>query len=273
MSNRGNNPRPGVEINHGRKFGTGGGLGRALQQLGRTYFKQVANLCAKAALQASRPPALGRSRSLGLLLVVLLAASVANSDEPVGSIQELRGTAQVFRAAQAITATVGILVMLGDRIETLADSELTLILRGGTRLMVGEDSTIIIDRHLIENETHIQTTVRLLLGKLRSWVNDTGGGGSVNFEIHTPNGVAAVRGTDFEVEFIEGKPCPADPSCLRYTTVGVYQGAVDVVNPTGPAGSPPVTVAAGYETTIACESPPTPPSHWGAEELIAPGYH
>ena len=237
-------------------------------------FRHVANLCAKAALKAMLAPAMGGSRSLVFLVgLLLLGVTVATSDEPVGSIQELRGTAQVFRAAKAIVATVGIFVMVGDRIETLADSELTLILRGGTRLTLGEDSTMIIDRHLVEHETHIQSTVRLLLGKLRSWVNDVGGGGSVNFEIHTPNGVAGARGTDFEVEFIDGKPCPADPSCLRYTTVGVYQGVVVVTNPTSPAGSLTVTVTAGYETTIPCESPPTPPSRWGAEELRAPGYH
>ena len=237
------------------------------------HFRHVAHPCATAALKAALAPALGRSRSLVLLAVLLLAVSVANSDEPVGSIERLRGTVQVFRAANAIAAAVGIFVMLGDRIETRADSEVTLMLRGGTRLMLGEDSTMIIDRHLVENETHIQTTMRLLLGKLRSWVNDTAGGGSVNFEIHTPNGVAAARGTDFEVDFIEGKPCPADPSCLRYTTVGVYQGVVVVANPTSPAGSLSVTVTAGYETTIPCESPPTSPSRWGAEELRAPGYH
>jgi hypothetical protein len=217
---------------------------------------------------------MGRLRRLAYLVgLVLLTSSVINADEVVGSIQELRGTAQVYRAGKALAATVGIFVMLGDRIETLADSELTLILRGGTRLMLGEDSTMIIDQHLVENETHIRSTIRLLLGKLRSWVNDTGGGGSVNFEIHTPNGVAAARGTDFEVAFIEGKPCPAQPTCLRYTTVGVYQGTVVVTNPTSPPGSLPVTVTAGYESTIPCESPPTPPSRWGAEELRAPGYH
>ena len=41
-------------------------------------------------------------------------------------------------------AAVGMFVLLGDRIEALADSELTLILRGGTRLMLGEDGTMII---------------------------------------------------------------------------------------------------------------------------------
>ena len=100
------------------------------------HFRHVANLCTTAARKAGLAPALGRSRSLVLLVVLLLAVSFANSDEPVGSIQELRGTAQVFRVAKAIAAVVGIFVMLGDRIETRADSEVTLMLRGGTRLML-----------------------------------------------------------------------------------------------------------------------------------------
>ena len=90
------------------------------------------NFVRKAALKAWLTPELRRSRSLVFLVgLLLLAVSVANSDEPVGSIQELRGTARVYRAAKAISAAVGIIVMLGDRIETLADSELTLILRVG----------------------------------------------------------------------------------------------------------------------------------------------
>src|SRR5215469_10321790 len=89
------------------------------------YFRQIASLWAKAALKARLAPGMRKSRSFVFLAgLMLLAASVANSDEPVGSIQELRGTAQVYRAAKAIVAAVGILVMLGDRIETLADSDL-----------------------------------------------------------------------------------------------------------------------------------------------------
>src|SRR5262249_11791633 len=190
-----------------------------------------------------------------------------------GSIEELRGAAQVHRGATQIAALVGMVVMVADRIETLADSELTLILRGGTRLRLGEASTMIIDEDLVTNGTSIRSTVRLLLGKLRAWVNTKVGSGAPNFEIRTPNAVAGARGTDFEVEFIEGKPCPAQPTCLRYTTVGVYEGTVVVANPTSPPGSAPVTVTAGYQTTIPCETPPTTAARWGAEELRSPGYH
>ena len=83
-------------------------------------LRHVASPWAKAALKARLAFGIGRSRNLVFLLVglMLLVGSVANSDEPVGTIQELRGTAQVYRAAQAIVAAVGVFVMLGDRIET-----------------------------------------------------------------------------------------------------------------------------------------------------------
>jgi hypothetical protein len=205
---------------------------------------------------------------IGVALFTLLLLSPLRADETVGSIKALKGTAQIYRGITQLAAAVGVLIMLGDKIETLADAEVTLVLRGGTELKLGALSTIIIDQNVAKQPA----IVRLILGRLRAWVNAAVGAGVI-FEVHTPNAVAGVRGTDFEVVFIEGKPCPAQPSCLRYTTVGVYQGTVVVANPTSPPGSAPVTVTAGYETTIPCETPPTTPSPWGTEELRAPGYH
>jgi len=209
--------------------------------------------------------------SLGFAVFALLALSPVRADESVGSITELKGAALVLRGVKQLAATVGMLVLLGDKIETLADAEVTLVLRGGTELKLSESSTITIDQN-VASEAAIRSAVRLMLGRLRAWVN-AAGARSIDFEVHTPNAVAGVRGTDFEIAFIEGKPCPAQPTCLRYTTVGVYQGTVVVANPTSPPGSAPVTVTAGYQTTIPCETPPTAPSPWGTEELRAPGYH
>lgn len=205
-------------------------------------------------------------------LVVFLALSSVKAEDTVGSIVELRGLVQIYRGAKQLAGAVGMLLLLGDKIETLADAEVTLVLRGGTKLKLGDSSTMVIDQNVV-NEPDFSTSVRLVLGTLRAWINATAGARSVNFEVHTPNAVAGARGTDFEVAFIEGKPCPAQPTCLRYTTVGVYQGTVVVTNPTSPPGSPPVTLTAGYQTTIPCETPPTAPSPWGTEELRAPGYH
>ena len=207
-------------------------------------------------------------RSVGFAVFVLLMLSPVHADEAAGSITALKGVVLIYRGVKQLAAAVGILVMLGDKIETLASAEVTLVLRGGTELKLGESSTIVIDQSVAKQPT----IVRLLLGRLRAWVNAAVGAGP-DFEVHTPNAVAGVRGTDFEVAFIDGKPCPAEPTCLRYTTVGVYRGTVVVANPTSPPGSAPVIVTAGYETTIPCETPPTSPSPWGTEELRAPGYH
>jgi hypothetical protein len=92
------------------------------------------------------------------------------------------------------------------------------------------------------------------------------------FEVHTPNAVVSVRGTDFDTEYIEGKPCPGFPQCLRYTDIGVYKGIVEVRNPTS-LKSISVRVTAGYETTVPCELPPANPAPLGIGDLTAPGYH
>lgn len=210
-------------------------------------------------------------RLLGFAIIVSLVLSPVHADETVGSITTLRGAAKVYRSVNQLAATVGMLVFLGDKIETLTDSEVTLALFGGTELKLSESSAITIDKN-VASAPAIRSTVSLILGKLRALVNPAMAG-SVDFEVHTPNAVAGVRGTDFEIDFIEGKPCPAQPTCLRYTTVGVYEGTVVVTNPTSPPGSAPATVTAGYQTTIPCETPPTAPSPWGTEELRAPGYH
>jgi hypothetical protein len=113
--------------------------------------------------------------------------------------------------------------------------------------------------------------VELFRGTLGSVVTPAGNG-SAQFEVHTPNAVVGVRGTDFKTEYIEGKPCPGFPTCLRYTDVGVYKGVVEVSNPTS-AKPAVVQVTSGYETTVPCESPPAVPGPLGMGDLTAPGYH
>ncbi len=57
---------------------------------------------------------------------------------------------------------------------------------------------------------------------------------------------------------------------MRYTTVEVFKGLVSVANTATPAAT--VQVNEGYETTVACESPATPPAPLGMSEMGSPGY-
>jgi hypothetical protein len=118
--------------------------------------------------------------------------------------------------------------------------------------------------------TRTEASISLWEGHLRAIVNVISGG-APNFQVHTPNAIAAVRGTEFETAYIKDRPCPEDRTCMRYTTVEVFHGVVAVANSTNPAQT--IQVNEGYETTVACESPATSPAPLGMKEMGAPGYH
>jgi hypothetical protein len=185
-----------------------------------------------------------------------------------GTVKELHGIVRIERNGHSIDAAPGIPIVTGDKIETLRRSSVSIELLDGSQLTLSDKSSAVIDRTM---RGGTDSKIDLFKGKLRSIINITAGN-RPRFEVHTPNAVAAVRGTDFETEYIEGKPCPGFPECLRYTDVGVYKGIVEVTNPTS---TKPVSVrvAAGYETTVPCELPPARAGPLGIGDLTAPGYH
>jgi hypothetical protein len=208
------------------------------------------------------------SSLLWIWLISVCLAGNAAGQISAGTIKEVSGTAEVQRNGRAIAAAPGMPILVADKLETSRRSSVTVELIDGSQLVVSDVSSIVIDRTMT---SAADSTVELFKGKLRSIVN-IAAGRPAGFEVHTPNAVASVRGTDFETEYIEGKPCPGFPQCLRYTDVGVYKGIVEVRNPTS-LKAISVRVAAGYETTVPCELPPSTPGPLGMGDLTAPGYH
>jgi ferric-dicitrate binding protein FerR (iron transport regulator) len=204
---------------------------------------------------------------LVLLCLIFVVEWQALAQEPVGSVTELEGTARLSRGTQEFNVAIKMAVIARDKLQTMSKSHLTVTLTGGSQLILAESSTMVVDD--LATSARSDSSISLKLGHLRAVVYPSTGG--TNFEVHTPNAVAGVRGTEFETAYIEGKPCPGFPTCLRYTEVGVYKGVVEVRNPTNPK-APPVRVTQGYETTIPCELPPSSPAPLGMSELGAPGY-
>jgi hypothetical protein len=212
-----------------------------------------------------------RLRRWSLLWFWLISACLAKNAAAqvgAGTVKELRGAVEVQRNGRSLAATSGMPILVGDKIETSRKSRVTVELIDGSELTLSETSSVVIDRAMTSGA---DSMIELFRGKLRSLVNITVGK-ATGFEVHTPNAVASVRGTDFDVEYIEGKPCPGFPQCFRYTDVGVYKGIVEVRNPTS-LKSISVRVAAGYETTVPCELPPAAPGPLGMGDLMGPGYH
>ena len=194
----------------------------------------------------------------GLFVIFsLLLVSSAGAQTTAGSFQSVIGQVQVQRAGGAtIGAAAGVGVNVGDRIITGAGGHAVIILNDQSRMELGPNSTITLDQFTLTG-TAPQTRVSLFSGVLRSLVSTATGGAPANYQVHTPNAVAAVRGTRFDTAYSENVIRPGYQGCEKYTDVSVYQGTVNLA-PVGNAGAG-VDVSAGYEATLPCDKPPTSP--------------
>ena len=217
---------------------------------------------------------LGRRTHLFIVaaLIVNAAAYYASAADSnlVGSVTKLHGVVELERNGRKFIPALSSAVLLEDLFRTNQSSSVTITLAGGSELQVGQSTSIRIDRDVLNSKTGARfTVIKLIKGRLHLLVPSLVTGG--NFAVQTGNAISGVRGTEFETAYIEGKPCPGFPDCLRYTDVGVYSGTVEVRSLTNPRALP-VRVPEGYETTVPCEVQPSSPSPLGAAELEVPGY-
>jgi hypothetical protein len=204
----------------------------------------------------------------GLLFVsaLLVVSRTALAQTAAGSFQSVSGQVQIQRAGGAtIGAASGVGVNVGDRILTGVNGHAVLILNDQSRLEVGPGTNIALDQFTVGGGP---TRVSLFSGVMRSLVNAGSGGAAANYQVHTPNAVAAVRGTKFDTAYSENVIRPGYQGCEKYTDVSVYQGTVNLAQ----VGSPNTgeDVRAGYEATVPCDKPPTesgPLSMTGAVSL------
>ena len=186
----------------------------------------------------------------------LLSSSSAWSADLAGVITELEGTATVKRAGDNLDANQGMGLMVADQIDTSADGHLTIMLGDKSKLELAAASTLVLDEFLVNGKTRESARLTLVTGRIRSIVSSAMHGGGT-FSVQTPNVLAGVRGTDFEVDYIEGEPSPELSSCLQFSEALVYEGEVEVANSV--SGGDTLVVKKGFGTTVACEYPPTAP--------------
>lgn len=135
-----------------------------------------------------------------------------------------------------------------DLLKTAASGRVRAGLDDGSILSVGSNSELRVLQH---NTSSQQTSLELSAGRLRSKVvKITQPNGK--FEVHTPNAVIGVIGTDFYVQYDSNK-----------TTVICYSGVVSVTplggahannNPSNAGNA--VTLAAGQMVEVTTEVPP-----------------
>ena len=157
---------------------------------------------------------------------------------------------QVIRGGQTLTAANGMSVDVGDRIKTGPGSGATITLSDGSTLELGESGELTLDQHTINPNGAATTQSSLFSGVVRSVVAHLASGPVGNFEVHTPNAVASARGTVYDVDYIQGVGRDQYKDCFQFSDVSVFEGTVQVTNPSNPNGS--VDVAAGHKAVVPC---------------------
>lgn len=174
--------------------------------------------------------------------------------EAVGNFTYVEGKVDILRGSQlpAASAKVGESVFVKDVIRTKSDSKAEITFVDRNILRIGQRSRIDISEY-VSVEGKGNTIIKLPRGKVEAIIPP---GEAVKriavspegnrFEIHTPNAVAGVRGTDFFIWYE-----------WNLTQILVTEGTVCGYNLASKEGV--VCIPAGLYSSIFLNAPPTPP--------------
>jgi ferric-dicitrate binding protein FerR (iron transport regulator) len=181
-----------------------------------------------------------------LVLPFILGGIPARAAERVGSVEEVKG--EVFAELDAVRRTLdrAASIFLGDEVATGAASRLGMRLGRDTRIRLGEQARLKIDRFLVDagGEMTLRSGPLLFDRPPRR----------AGAQIRSPFALIAVRGTRFF----------AGPSNDRFG-VFVARGSVAVT-----AAGQQVVLREGEGTDIVSPgTPPTPVKRWGPERIRA----
>ena len=186
-----------------------------------------------------------------VLAILMFAAAIpaAHAQNTVGTITQIQGAANIQRNGATIAAAQNMPVMLHDKIVTQPNASLTISLVDNSSLQLGASSTITIDESVLVNGVGAPSKVGLLGGDLHTVLVGAMRGSSTTFEVHTPNAIGAVRGTEWDEHYDEEEHKEAK-GCRQTTYVGVEDGTVQVCN----TATPPECkdIHKGKHTTVRC---------------------
>ena len=140
-----------------------------------------------------------------------MPAPRARAQAYAGTISALNGTVTIERAGRSIPGVYGTTLQVGDKLTTDAHSRVTIALSDGSQIELTESGTLVLTENTVNPDgSRAGTKVTLLGGLVRSFVR-VAAGAVPNFEVHTPNAVAAARGTQFDVSYEKGQARPVGP--------------------------------------------------------------
>ena len=184
----------------------------------------------------------------GIVLLSLYCSLTTLSAGPsaIGIVAEMRGRALAELNEQRRSLGFNSSVFLGDRLKTAEDSRLAVLLAEKTRLRLGANTTVTIDKFIAEAGGELSLGSGALL--IEAPVNSLPEG----LTVESPFALIAVRGTVFFAGLING-----------VFGVFVKSGSLDVT-----AAGKTVRLKKGEGTDIAkVGDPPGPVKKWGKAKI------
>jgi hypothetical protein len=175
--------------------------------------------------------------------MLCLTPLAAFSEEKMGDIVFLKGTARIERAGQSINIALKTPVLQGDTITTQDDSMVKILCTDDSVLTINPQTKFSISEYLyMTQQQRSQSVFKLLFGKVRAVV------GRAVMKVFTDTAVAGVRGTVFDI-WVD--------SATHTTYVSVIEGKVELRN-ANPNIKGVLVITGGNMSSVSSGEPPKP---------------
>ncbi len=132
------------------------------------------------------------------VIFVLGERAYAEAGDPVGSVERMRGVADASSEGARRQLETGSEIFLHDEITTGSDTRLLIAMKDGTELTLGDDSLIVIDDFLFDEEGGIGREVfSVVSGVFRAVSGGITALDEGEMTVRTPVATLGIRGTEF----------------------------------------------------------------------------
>jgi hypothetical protein len=144
-------------------------------------------------------------RITGILLTLPLALLAQVAQPIAGSVKKVTGDAVLRRGGARMPVTEGMHILPHDVLETPADGSVGIILHDGTRVAMGANTTLEIDRFVYEpSDGKLGLLLRLVRGAMVYVSGKIAQFSADSVRVETPVGVVGLRGTEIAIS-LEGQ--------------------------------------------------------------------
>lgn len=151
-----------------------------------------------------------RTLLYGLLLSTSLASAQTTTPTDtarIGTFKQVQGEIQLGKDPRQAAPQSGDALRQGDRVRTGQTGGASIVLKDGTVLTMGPNTTVDLSRFQFDSTTQSGNFVlNLLQGSVRVVTGLLAKANPERFKVRTPTSVVGVRGTDFIVETASTEP-------------------------------------------------------------------